>query len=165
MALKLSGKGHSSALCHLQGLPSHRHPGASRGACRPISMVPGVSCSFLWPSFLSLLLLFLLAKDALVLLSSRASLQVSFTPCAPSTWCGIPLHALSPTARASLSTSPQCMPVHSSPHLHLSSSLVGLFNSILEAVFIKDMTLNRTIQFYPKQSPGMLQMLFFRDGF
>lgn len=50
-----------------------------------------------------------------------------------------------------LSTLPHC-----SPCLLLSSSPVGLFNSILAAVFIKDMTLNRTIQLYPKQFPGMV---------
>lgn len=47
--------------------PSQRCPGASRGSCGPISTLRGVSCSFFWLFFLSLLLLLLLAKNALVL--------------------------------------------------------------------------------------------------
>lgn len=164
MALKLSSKDHSNTWCHQQGLPQ-RCPGDSRGACVPLSTLPGVSCSFFWLSFLSPLLLSSLGKDTLVLPSSRASLQVSFTLGGPNIWHGVPLHALSPAARASLLTLPQCAPSHGSPHPHLSTSPAGLFNSILETVFIKDMTLNRTIHPCPKQSPGMVQTPFFHDGF
>lgn len=46
------------------------------------------------PAFLTLLLLLTLAKDTLVLPSSRASLQASFTSGAPTIWHSVSLRAL-----------------------------------------------------------------------
>lgn len=146
----------AKVLSHQLGLPAQRRPGATRDTCGPITTLPGVSCSFFSLSFPSLLLLLLVARDTLVIPSSRAFLQVAFSHGASSICRGDPLRALSPVARALLSTFPLSMLPHCSPCLHLSGSPVGLFNSILAAVFIKDMTLNRTIQLYPKQSPGIV---------